>query len=325
MSVLVPWCVLLVIATAGLTWAVRRYALRRGLMDTPGARRSHALPTPRGGGLAIVIAVLAGCVWMAMSYAGHAPSIALFAAGLLLVAGIGWLDDHRPLPASLRFGVHLMAASLLAGALTLEGLAWWQVALGWALVVCLVNIWNFMDGINGLAASQAAIAAAGLACVLPQPWACLAWTVCAGCLGFLPFNFPRARIFLGDVGSGSLGYLVATLAVLAFSSAGSPFLAIMPLIVFCIDAGFTLLRRVLRGEAWWQPHTTHAYQCAARRLGHTRVTMTCALFSLTATIIMLTAWQGTVLLGLFILILSCLPACWMWVSIQKRARMPTQG
>jgi UDP-N-acetylmuramyl pentapeptide phosphotransferase/UDP-N-acetylglucosamine-1-phosphate transferase len=322
---LVPWWLLHVIAAAALTWATRRYALRRGLLDAPGARRSHVLPTPRGGGLAIVLSVLLGSAWTAVQLPGHAWALGLFSAGLLLVAGIGWVDDHRPLPASQRFGVHLVAASLLAVALWMEGLAWWQITLGWLLAVCLINIWNFMDGINGLASSQAAIAASGFAVVLPTPWSWLGWALSAACVGFLPFNFPRARIFLGDVGSGALGYLLATFAVLCFSHAASPFLALLPMIVFCVDAGFTLLRRVLRGEAWWQPHTTHAYQRVARRLGHTRVTMACALFSLTATILMLSAWQGSMLLGLSILILSCLLACWTWVSIYQRTRTPPQG
>lgn len=322
---LVPWLALHLVAAAALTWATRRYALYRGLLDAPGERRSHALPTPRGGGIAIVIAVLAASAWVAVDSPPHRMAIVVFCAGLLLVAGIGWLDDHRPLPASARFAVHLVAASLLAAALSLEALAWWQVALGWLLAVSLINIWNFMDGINGLAGSQAAIASAGFALLLPAPWAWIGWAMCAACLGFLPFNFPRARIFLGDVGSGALGYLVAALAALSLAHAGSPFLALLPLTVFCIDAGFTLLRRVLRREAWWQPHTTHAYQCAARRLGHSRVTMACALFSLTTTILMLTTWQGTVLVGLGILTLSCLAAAWTWVWVQQNAGTLHQG
>jgi UDP-N-acetylmuramyl pentapeptide phosphotransferase/UDP-N-acetylglucosamine-1-phosphate transferase len=322
---LVPWLLLHLVAAAVLTWVTRRYALHRGLLDTPGARRSHTLPTPRGGGIAIVIPVLGASAWVAMDSPAHLTAIVLFCAGLLLVAGIGWLDDHRPLPASLRFAVHLLAASLLATALGLEALPWWQVTLGWVLAVSLINIWNFMDGINGLASSQAAIASAGFALLLPGPWAWVGWAICAACLGFLPFNFPRARIFLGDVGSGALGYLLAALTVLSLAHAGSPFVALLPLVVFCVDAGFTLIRRVLRREAWWQPHTTHAYQCAARRLGHTRVTMACALFSLTATILMLTAWQGTVLFGFGILILSCFAAAWAWVWVQQQAGTLPQG
>ncbi|WP_254775342.1 glycosyltransferase family 4 protein [Pseudoxanthomonas sp. GM95] len=320
-----PWLLLHLAAAAVLTWLTRRYALGRGLLDTPGARRSHTQPTPRGGGIAIVLVVLAACAWGALHSSDHGAAISLFAAGLVLVAGIGWLDDHRPLPASRRFVVHLLAASSLASALWLEALPWWQVALGWGLAVCLINIWNFMDGINGLAASQAAIAAAGFSLLLPAPWSWVGWALCAGCLGFLPFNFPRARIFMGDVGSGALGYLLASLTALSLKAAVSPFVLLLPLVVFCIDAGFTLLRRVLRGEAWWQPHTTHAYQCAARRLGHTWVTMACALFSLTATILMLIARQGTVLLGFSMLILSCSFAAWTWMWIQRRARTLPQG
>lgn len=185
--------------------------------------------------------------------AGQNTPIALFAVGLALVAGIGWLDDHRPLSARLRFSIHLIAAGLLAIALWRLGCAVWLVVAGFILAASLINIWNFMDGINGLAASQAAIAAAGFALVLPSGWSLLAMALCAGCLGFLPFNFPRARIFLGDVGSGALGYALAALTAMAAAQAASPILVLLPLTMFSIDAGFTLSRRVLSREPWWQP------------------------------------------------------------------------
>jgi len=311
-----PWLLLQGCAAAVLTWGTLRYALWRGLMDAPGERRSHTAPTPRGGGIAIVIVVAAGCGWLGWRSADHVIALALFAAGLLLVAAIGWLDDHRPLPASRRFVVHLVSASLLAAALYVETLPWWQVALGWLFAVCLVNIWNFMDGINGLAASQAAIAAAGFALVLSGPWAWISWALCAACLGFLPFNFPKARIFMGDVGSGALGYVLAGLIAFSVAGARSPFLALLPIVAFGIDAGFTLLRRVLRGEAWWQPHTTHAYQRAARRAGHTKVTIVCAFFSIVVTILMLIAWHTTLMSGLAITACACLFASWTWMYQQ---------
>jgi UDP-N-acetylmuramyl pentapeptide phosphotransferase/UDP-N-acetylglucosamine-1-phosphate transferase len=304
-------------AAAALTWGTRRYALWRGLVDAPGERRSHAVPTPRGGGIAIVAMVLSACAWLAWRMPAHAGAIGLFAGGLLLVAAIGWVDDHRPLPARQRFVVHLVSAFLLAGALALEALPWWQVALGWLFAVCLVNIWNFMDGINGLAASQAAIAAAGYALVLPSPWAWIAWALAAACLGFLPLNFPRARIFMGDVGSGALGYVLAGLLALSLDGIDAPVLALLPIVAFSIDAGFTLLRRVLCAEAWWQPHTTHAYQRAARRLGHAPVTILCALFSIIATIAMLMLRHTGFMAGLAVTMCACLLASWIWARQQR--------
>lgn len=307
---------------AVLTWLTRVYALRRGLMDAPGERRSHSVATPRGGGIAIVVTVLLGCVWQAWNAEpGQGTPVVLFAVGLALVAGIGWLDDHRPLSARLRFSIHLIAAGLLAIALWRLGYAVWLVVAGFCLAASLINIWNFMDGINGLAASQAAIAAAGLALVLPAGWSLLAIALCGGCLGFLPFNFPRARIFLGDVGSGALGYALAALTVVAATRTTVPILSLMPLTLFSVDAGFTLSRRVLSGEPWWQPHTTHAYQRAARRLGHTRVTAVCAIFTLTATIAMVLSWH---LRGWFPLVIAvaCFAfASWTWVRLQARTRL----
>lgn len=304
---------------AFLTWLTRVYALRRGLMDTPGERRSHSVATPRGGGIAIVAVVLLVCLWQASGVGpGQGMPIALFTVGLALVAGIGWLDDHRPLSARLRFSIHLIAAALLALALWRLGLPPWLVVAGFVLAASLINIWNFMDGINGLAASQAAIAAAGFALVLPAGWSLLAIALCAGCLGFLPFNFPRSRIFLGDVGSGALGYVLAALTAIAAARTSSPILALMPLTVFSVDAGFTLSRRVLSGEPWWQPHTTHAYQRAARRLGHTRVTAACAIFTLTATIAMVLSWHLGGWSSLVIAATCFAFASWTWVRLQAR-------
>lgn len=314
---LLPWLLLHAAIAAALTWTARAYAMRRGLLDAPGQRRSHRVPTPRGGGIAIVAVVLLACAWLAWQVPMGAAAIALFAGGLSMVAAIGWMDDHRPLPAGRRFVVHLLAASLLAGALAMQALPCWQVVLGWLLAVCLVNIWNFMDGINGLAASQAAIAAAGYALVLPAPWAWIAWALCAGCLGFLPMNFPRARIFMGDVGSGALGYVLAALIALSITGVESLPLTLLPICAFSIDAGFTLLRRVLCKEAWWQPHTTHAYQRAARRLGHTPVTVLCALFSIGSTIAMVTLWQSTLIAGLMVTVGICLCASWIWLRQQR--------
>jgi UDP-N-acetylmuramyl pentapeptide phosphotransferase/UDP-N-acetylglucosamine-1-phosphate transferase len=138
----------------------------------------------------------------------------------------------------------------------------------------LTNVWNFMDGIDGLAASQAVLVATGLVLWLAGPWAALALALMAACLGFLPFNFPRARIFLGDVGSGAIGFAIAALAMVLLSQRG-PMAAwlMLPLAPFLTDASLTLLRRILRRERWWTPHTQHAYQVCARRHGHVKVTL----------------------------------------------------
>lgn len=287
------WALLAALAALSAigTWLSRRYALNRNLMDAPGERRSHTVATPRGGGVAIVATVLLGCAYAAWLWPQQGMAIAMFATGLVLVAGIGWWDDHRPLSAALRLLVHAVAASLLAALVYRVHHNPWLAALSWLATISLINIWNFMDGINGLATSQAMLVALGFAGFLPGPlrWACLVLLV--ACAGFLPFNFPRARIFLGDVGSGALGYLVAALfAWCCLATDVTPWLLLIPISAFAIDAGFTLLSRMLAGERWWQPHAQHFYQRWVHTgRSHTVVTLAYALFSIVAITI---AWFG---------------------------------
>ncbi len=276
----VPWLSLHFLIAAAGTWLARRYAIRRQLVDQPGERRSHSIATPRGGGIAIVGALLLAAVVLGV----HAPSerelFAAFGAGLVLVAGVGWWDDHRPLPASGRLLVHFLAASIFALALYRQGAPGWQALLAVMAIVVLVNVWNFMDGIDGLATSQALLTAVAVAFFMHGPWSWLAAGLFAACCGFLPFNFPRARIFLGDVGSGALGFTLGALLSLAPRLGEvAPWLFLLPLAAFLVDAAFTLATRILRGERWWTPHVTHAYQRAARRYGHRAVTIFYGLFT----------------------------------------------
>jgi len=271
-----PWLALLALAlvSAVLTWLARRYALRRQLLDHPGERRSHHVATPRGGGIAIVVTALVGLAAGALLYPAAAAHLAIFAAGLVLVAGIGWWDDHRPLPAVRRLLVHMLASVLLAGLVWQATGNALQAVLLFLVATALVNLWNFMDGINGIASGYALVGALSLAAVMPMPFALLAVVVAAGCLGFLPFNFPRARIFMGDVGSGALGYLMAALAGLASVVTSIHWLALLiPLSAFIVDAGFTLSSRMLSGQRWMEPHTQHVYQRAVKAgWSHTQVT-----------------------------------------------------
>lgn len=255
------------------TWAARGYALHRHLIDQPGERRSHQVATPRGGGMAIVAAMLLGLLWALSQWPAEAPVLLGVAVALVAVAGIGWWDDHRPLPARWRLAVHLLAALVWGGLVWhLSGLVWLG-ALACLFAVGLVNVWNFMDGINGLAASQALLAALAYAWVLPAPLSWAGWALAAACLGFLPFNFPRARIFLGDGGSGGLGFMLAVLFGLGLVAGLSPWSLWLPLSPFLVDAGFTLSARILSRQRWWEPHAQHVYQRLARRFGHTRVTL----------------------------------------------------
>lgn len=288
---MLQWLLVFVGLSAAGTWLARRYALHRRLIDEPGERRSHSVATPRGGGIGIVLSVLVACVAVALRFPPQAPALVLFAAGFALVALVGWVDDHRPLSPWSRLAVHAAAAALLAVAAALQpGAAPWlpvATALG-ALV--LVNAWNFMDGIDGLAGSQAALAALALSMLASPSWAWLGLAVVAATSGFLPFNLPRARIFMGDVGSGAVGYALAGVAMAALSTrADNGWLVLLPFSAFLIDTGLTLARRVWRRERWWSAHTQHAYQVAARRFGHLPVTVGFAAWTVTWSFVALLA------------------------------------
>jgi len=253
----------------------RRYALRRALLDQPGERRSHVAPTPRGGGIAIAASLIGAATWLAWWSPGDAPLLAGFGIGLALVALVGWVDDHRPLAASLRLVVHAVAAAVFACG------AWWHAGdprVAFAAFVAplvLVNAWNFMDGIDGIAALQAIVVVLVPGLLAGGIGGALAFALVAAAAGFLPWNFPRARLFLGDVGSGAIGFAIGALVALAMAGGHGHalLLALLPLSAFLVDTGFTLCARLLRRERWWEPHVTHAYQAAARRHGHVPVTI----------------------------------------------------
>jgi UDP-N-acetylmuramyl pentapeptide phosphotransferase/UDP-N-acetylglucosamine-1-phosphate transferase len=193
------------------------------------------------------------------------------------------------------------------------------------LAIVLTNVWNFMDGIDGLAASQAALVAAAVAWIADGSARWLALALLSATLGFLPFNFPKARIFLGDVGSGALGYTLAMLVVVAAGhdvakrDAWSLWPWTLPLSAFLLDAGLTLLGRMGRREAWWQPHTLHAYQGWVRR-SRSHVQVTLAYGAWTALAIGLLAWlRGA---APVVMLLSCL--AWymtgmgVWWMLQRK-------
>lgn len=272
---MLEWIVASAAMSAAGTWLARRYALRRRLVDEPGERRSHAVATPRGGGIGPVLA--SAVVIAASGLRNGLPGAdwRWLLAALLGVALIGAWDDHRPLGARIRLFVHVLAGIALASGFGLEArpLAMLGVV---AAVAVLVNVWNFMDGIDGLASTQAVLVALTGAVLLAHPWAGAAFAVAAAIAAFVPFNFPRARVFLGDVGSGALGLLLAMLGV-AMASTGSgeahAALLLFPAAAFLVDASLTLAWRVAAGERWWTPHTRHLYQALARRHGHAKVTI----------------------------------------------------
>lgn len=276
---------------AALTFGLRGYALRANMLDHPGARSSHSEATPRGGGLSIVlVAVLAAFIFWGSS-ASFTDQL-LVVSAMVLVAGVGWLDDRKHLPARYRLFAHLGAALLLVcslwpGRVELLGVSVpeWLWAICMLLgVVWSINLFNFMDGINGIAGLQVVFVGLGLyglwqGQALEGIWQAEYWLILVvASAGFLVFNFPRARVFMGDGCSGFLGMMLALGIVSLLSVSWSLFIAGVILHgVFIVDATYTLGVRVLQKENLSQAHRKHGYQRASRYLGsHTKVSLTIA-------------------------------------------------
>lgn len=295
---MLPILLLSASGSAVLTALAIDYGRRRGLLDAPGQRRSHRLPTPRGGGIAPVITLLVVIVALGLRGELGARDALGIGAALVGIAAIGWADDHRPLSAAGRLAVHVGAALWLVSLLLSAQPMWLWVPAGLAVVVA-INLCNFMDGINGLAASQAALVAALLGWLLwpvDATSGLLAFALAAACAGFLPFNFPRARIFLGDVGSGALGLLISVLLLLAWrdEAAGLAALILLPS-AFLLDGGLTLLMRARAGKNLARAHREHLYQWLVRSgASHARVTLGYAAWTGLMGLLCLAAPQGSI-------------------------------
>lgn len=280
-----------------LTAVMRKLAIAYGVLDIPNDRSAHRVPTPRGGGVAIALSTLAVSIVIYWRGALDARLLLALTGGGLAVAFVGFLDDRRQLSARIRLAAHLAAA--LWALVCLGGLPPMRFGdhivsygwLGWVVgalgIAWTVNLFNFMDGIDGIAASEAAFIACGgalLALVTQPASAVSAMGLAFGavCGGFLLWNWPPAKIFMGDVGSGYVGYVLVVLALGATRENPAAFhvWVILGGVFFC-DAIVTLVRRLVRGEAVYQAHRTHAYQWLARRWGsHRSVTIAVVLVNL---------------------------------------------
>ena len=279
-------------AYAGVLWVVgffataigvavfTRLSLRRGFFDIPNERSSHSTPTPRGGGLIIVVVTLAG--YAAIGWAFGLPISWGYIVGALMVAAISWVDDLRSVPFWARLIVHIAAALIL-----IQDVGFWSniavplvtndiyvgnfvgilLTVGW--LVWLLNAYNFMDGIDGIAALQAVVAGTA--------WAVLAWTLelpsvflftgllACSSAGFLLHNWQPAKIFMGDVGSAFLGFTLAAVPLIARKELKTeasmlPVVAVLFVWFFVFDTVFTLIRRLLDGKRVWEAHREHIYQ-----------------------------------------------------------------
>lgn len=305
-------CLIVLAAVAAGTRFVLAVLLRRAILDHPNERSSHRVPTPRGGGLAVIPVVAAA--WMATAALGAAPPApVLVVCALALALGLlSWVDDLRGLPPAWRLlgQAAAVAAALLAAPLPgpifagllpgpLDTLA---AALLW---LWYVNLFNFMDGIDGLSGVEAASTGGGLAVVailagLGPVLPALGLALAAAALGFLWWNWQPARIFLGDVGSVPLGFLIGWL-LLTTAAHGEAAAALIVALYYLADATLTLGRRTLRGEKVWRPHREHFYQQAVRK-GASHAQVATAVVVVNGLLVALAAaavlgWAGSALAG----------------------------
>ncbi len=281
------WSWLLVPAAGVITLLVtpvlRKYLVGRGMVDLPDTRRSHQVPTPRGGGLAM----LAGLLPVLLILAWFDDSIIILTVFVSALALVGWLDDRMDLPIMLRMGVQgALAVLLLWSVRGIDSLALGSyvldapvllTVLAFLAVVWLINLHNFMDGADGLASTQGAWSGLLFGVIFLRAGqsvlALACFAVSTVCLGFLVWNRPPARLFMGDTGSLLIGGVVAWMVVVSFAVADvSPWVSLILTSVFVVDTTLTLVRRVSRGERWYTPHRQHAYQrLIASGWGHGQV------------------------------------------------------
>jgi len=275
------------IVSWGGTGLLRQYAMSRSLMDIPNERSAHSVPVPRGGGVSIVFALMLALPFLTLL--GSLPGselVALLGAGTT-IAVIGFVDDHGHIPARWRLLGHFLAAAWvlfwfdglppiqLFGFLFEPG--WMTGVFGAIALVWMLNLYNFMDGIDGLASAEAISVSLG-GCLLY--WICgtpeLIWAplmLSAAVAGFLVWNYPPARIFMGDAGSGFLGIILGAMVLqAAWSKQELLWGWLILLAVFIVDATWTLILRLIGGQKIYEAHSSHGYQRAARRWGHKKVT-----------------------------------------------------
>lgn len=319
-----------------LTWLLRIIALQHSLLDIPNQRSSHTLPTPRGGGLAIVIVAYLGGAYLTLTGRIAIPYLFVFGACGLGIAIIGLVDDLFHLSSGIRIVVHLSCALLALNFLPLsssspisngEGILSTAALILLAFVVAWsVNLYNFMDGIDGLAGIEAVTVSLGAGFLLyfsgeTGGFLPLLLLLAASVLGFLMLNWPPARIFMGDGCSGFLGFFFAIMALLTAQSTVLTLWAWLILLgVFVVDSGITLLTRICLRKKIYEAHRSHAYQILARRLqSHKKVT-----FAVLAVNVLwlfpwafcATSWPGY---GLLITFLSYIPLILVCLMVKAGA------
>ena len=293
--------------TAYATGVVRQFLRARELLDHPNIRSSHTRPTPRGGGLAILGVLVP--VWATIFWTSNALDMGMIAvlAGAGVLAAIGWLDDDRGVSVGARLSVHalvVIAALAVApaerfyfGGLLPQSLDTTLAAVAW---IWFVNLYNFMDGIDGITGVETASIGLGTlgicwAVGMEGPLLLLGLTLAAGALGFLFWNWHPARVFLGDVGSVPLGFLAGWL-LLELAARGQTIPVVIIPLYYIADASLTLCRRILNREKIWHAHRKHYYQQATRKgWRHDHVALIVAACNAALLILAVTAALGWVI------------------------------
>jgi len=296
LSLFAAFGVVAIASSFAIVYAIRRWALQH-MLDIPNERSSHTIPTPRGGGLGIVLATVLLFLIAELSQpiqdGDSVGAMIPFVAGAALIAALGWADDRWTLSARLRLvlqlGISLIAIVVvqpdtridlpLLGVISFAPLIAYAINLVW--VIGLTNIYNFMDGIDGLAGFQALAAGLGWCGLLlargADDLALYALLLAGSSLGFLFLNRPRALIFMGDVGSTFLGFSLALLPILAYARSADPRLlgaGVLFVAPFVLDGTFTIIRRALRHENVLMAHRSHIYQRLTVREGYSHLNIT---------------------------------------------------
>jgi UDP-N-acetylmuramyl pentapeptide phosphotransferase/UDP-N-acetylglucosamine-1-phosphate transferase len=262
------------VLSAWLTWRFCDPKSRFHILDHPNERSLHAQSTPRSGGLAILVAIVASVAMVSLSYSLR--DLAAVAAGFLIVAGVSFLDDRFSIAPGYRLLVHALVAAIILSddfylrTFDVPGAVWqwhYSVAAVFSVLytVWMINLYNFMDGMDGFAGGMAV---AGFVIFAVSGWMAghdaffvTSLIIAAACGGFLVFNFPPARIFMGDIGSSTLGLLAAAFSLWGARDGIFPFwTAVLAFSPFIADATVTLVRRFMRREKLWHAHRTHFYQ-----------------------------------------------------------------
>ena len=292
---LISFFLIFFVLAFGFTYFMRAYALKKNIIDNPNERSSHSVPTPRGGGVAVVCSYL-----LALAVLIYSQQLTVHIGLTLMVAGfvialLGFLDDHGHINSMLRLAIHFLVA--IGAVISLGGFAEVTIFNGLQLgfvaniiavlfLVWLLNLYNFMDGINGIASVEAITTTASMAILYyllnTSLNSDLLWLLAACVFGFLLWNFPKAKIFMGDACSGFLGLTLGILALIALKENLALFCAwIICLGVFVVDATYTLIKRVFSGYKMYDAHRSHSYQILSRKWGsHTPVTLAVAAINL---------------------------------------------